>query len=295
MSTSPYYPPRAGRRSRFLAAMNRLRIRMRAPHIDDSAVQEIGVFIRGIPWLLIPGLMWRQQGRTALGACVAAAWVILVAIFIISLDEFIANAAAMLAATLHAISAAAVLMVLCPHWQGFSRIWRTTLFTSLLVLALYTVGLRNMLPPFAQRLTSNGTTVMIHQAKWFARHPWTQGEWVAYRLPAGGTNFDRILALPGDTIRFHRDSFEVNGRLFERVSPLMPTDGEEVLTTGTYFIWPTEASFAHAGGNQQNLLLGLATIGEDDILGRPYRRWFWKSPVLKTLKPLPDTAHPSPP
>ncbi len=295
MKTSPYYPPRAGTRSQILAAMNRLRVRMRAPSVDGTLMEEAGTFIRSIPWLLVPGLMWRHQGRTALGTGVAVIWATLVAIYIVSLDMTLANAAATLAATLHAISAAAVLMALCPHWQGFSRLWRTTLFTSLLVLAIYTVGLRNMLSPLAQRVTTNGTTVMIHQAKWFSSHPWTQGEWVAYRLPVGSMNFDRILAGPGDTIRFHQDSFEVNGRFFERLSPLMPAGGEWVMDSSTYFIWPTEVSYTHAGGNEQHLLLGLTLIGEPDILGRPYRRWFWKSPALEPLKPLPDTAHPPSP
>ncbi|MDB6076345.1 MAG: hypothetical protein JWO82_92 [Akkermansiaceae bacterium] len=286
MKTSPYYPPRAGRRSRLLARMNRLTvgIRQRSPELNAPVVHWAGSY-SSVSWLLLPGLMWRQQGRPVLGAGVLAIWLVLLAIDIVSLNTGIAYIAAALVSAIHAISAAAVLTVLYPQWRGFSRLWRTSLLASLLVIAIYSVGLRSVVPAFAQRVTSKGTTVMIHGAY----PPWVQGEWVVYRLPTGQVNMDRILAGPGDTLRFHNDSFEVNGRFFERVSDQMPKDGEMVVEGGVYFIWPTGAAYAH-GGDQTGLLLRLTRILDSDLLGRPYRRWFWKTPDLEPLKPLSATG-----
>ncbi len=286
MKISPYYPPRAGTLSRCLAMKDRWVVRMRLSQAMLPAVSGIRAVPHGFPWLLVPGLMWRQQGRSTLGNGVLAAWAALVTIHVASLNPDLANHAAALASALHAISAAAVLTALCPHWQGVSRVVRTVLLTSLLMLVIYTMALRNVVLSFAQRITTHGTTVMTHGAGWFSDHPWTQGEWVAYRLPGGLMNMDRILAGPGDTIRFHQDSFEVNGRFFERVSRQMPVDGEKVMDAGTYFIWPTEAAFTHGGDAQPGLLLGLAEIDESALLGRPYRRWFWKLSALEALKPV---------
>jgi hypothetical protein len=230
--------------------------------------------------------MWWQEGLKKLGRGVMLAWAALVTIHLVSLNPDLANAAATLASVLHAISAAAVLTVLYPHWQGVSRLWRTSLFATLLVLVIYTVGLRNMALPFAQRVTIQGRTLMIHNAGWFSNRGWTRGEWVAYRIHGGMPTMDRILACPGDTIRFHPESFEVNGRFFERVSQHMPTSGEKFIDADTYFIWPTQAAYTHGGGDMSALLLGLTEINKADMVGRPYRRWFRKSTALEALKPI---------
>ena len=265
---------------------------MRASGIDYGVTEEIGMFFKGVPWLLIPGLMWRQLGRKRLGNSVMVIWAVLVAVYIISLDMKVANLAATIASTMHAISAAAAFAVLCPHWQGMSRIVRTVVYTSLLVLVIYSVGLRNVITPFAQRITSGGSTVMIHPPGWLSGRSWRQGDWVAYRLQTGATSFDRVLAVPGDTIRFHRDSFEVNGRHFARLSELMPTDGGWTMTSGTYFIWPTVVTFH---GDVRELLLRFAEVPEADIIGKPYRWWFWQSANLEPLTPLSPSNTPTAP
>jgi hypothetical protein len=290
MKSSPYYPPRAGPLSRFLAMMDRLGFRIQRSLADRPALRWASPFPGGIPWLLLPGLMWRQEGKTTLGTGVMVAWAVLVTTHIVCLNPDLAGAAAIFASMLHAISAAAALTVLYPHWHGTSRLWRTSLISTLLVLLIYTFGLRNALLPIAQRITIQGSTVMIHQTGWFSEKPWTRGEWVAYRRLGGLTYMERILAIPGDTIRFHPESFEVNGRFFERLSEQMPKTGETVMDAGTYFIWPTEAKVFHGGDFELGLFLGLTNIAETDILGRPYRRWFWASPALENLKPVASPA-----
>ena len=288
-TASPYYPPRATVWTRFRSKLNRWVIRFRATGIDYGVTEEIGMFFKGIPWLLVPGLMWRQTGRRLLGDVVMAVWVVLVATYIASLNTGMANLAATIASTIHAISASAVFVVLCPHWYGVSRIVRTVIYTLLLVLLIYSFGLRNVIEPFAQRITTGEATVMVHRAGLFSKNRWAQGDWVAYRNGQRTTSFDRILAVPGDTVKFHRDSFEVNGRHFARLSELMPTDGEWTMGAGIYFIWPGTV-ILH--GDVEAMLLRFAEVAEADIIGKPYGHWFGKTPTLEPLKPLPDTPAP---
>lgn len=289
MTPSPYYPPRAGPWSRFRVRTERVsrRLQDRLSRFVSPAFHLPTPFPRGLPWLFVPGLLWRQQGRTKLGNSVMAAWAALVLLHVATLDPSVAGTAALLASVLHGISAAAALATLCPHWQGLSGVLRTALTASALVFVLYSLGLRNMLSPWAQRVTVQGNSVMLHRANDFSDTPWKLGEWVSYRLPMGLVNLDRILAGPGDTLRFHDDSFEVNGRHFKKTSPHMPDSGEWLIAPRTYFIWPTEASFVHGAEEMTELLLPLTEIDESEILGRPYRRWFWKSINLPPLEPLP--------
>lgn len=286
MKPSPYYPPRAGIVSRFLAVWDRLAVRLRLPSEIRLPLQRAGAFPHAVPWLMVPGLMWRGGVEEAVwGIRILWAWAILIVIYVVIPSESVANLAAMIASMLHGISAAAVLAVLYPQWQGFTRMWKTTLYAMLLVLAIYSVGLRMVAPTIAQRITFKGDAIMLQGRSWFSSKSWTPGEWVAYRLPNGGVNIDRILAGPGDTIRFHEHSFEVNGRFFERVSPDMPVTGEQEMESGSCFIWPTDARYAHGQETQDRLKLRLATVSESDIVGRPYHRWFWKSSGLEPLKP----------
>ena len=288
-SPSPYYPPRATAWTRFRSAINRRVIQFRATGIDYGVTEEIGMFFKGIPWLLVPGLMWRQTGRRPLGNAVMAIWAVAVATFIVSMNAGLANFAATIASTIHAISASSVFVVLCPHWSGVSRIVRTVIYTLLLVLLIYTVVLRSVIAPLAQRVTTRDTTVMVHGAGWFSKASWSQGDWVAYRNGQGTTSFDRILAVPGDTVRFHGSSFEVNGRHFSRLSELMPTDGEWTMRPGIYLIWP-ESVVLH--GDVGDQLLGFAEVPEADIIGKPYRHWFGKSSNLEPLIPISTTPSP---
>ncbi|GAA5130692.1 hypothetical protein JIN84_05025 [Luteolibacter yonseiensis] len=291
MKSSPYYPPRAGTLSRLLTLADRLVARVRMSQLMRRTPYRFVAFPSAVSWLLLPGLMWRGEPEQAkLGNRIMFAWAACVVVHIVSLNGAFADWAAILASMLHGISAAAVLAVLNPQWQGFTRMWKTSVYATLLVLVLYTIGLRGVAPVVAQRMVLDGETIMTRRA-WAGSGPWVRGEWVVYRLPNRLLNIDRILAGPEDIIRFHKDSFEVDGKFFPRVSPHMPVEGEIHMDKNTYFIWPTAATFVHAGDRLPQLMLGVADIDAPDIVGRPYQHWFWKSTTLEALKPI----HPSKP
>lgn len=287
MKFSPYYPPRAGTLSRFLTLTDRVVARVRMSQLMTRTPYRFVGFASAAAWLLVPGLMWRGlPERAKHGNRVMLAWAISLVIHIVSLDGALADFAAAVASALHGISIAAVLAVMYPQWEGFTRVWKTTLYATLMVLAIYTIALREVIPLVAQRVTLNGQTIMTSRAWWFVSRPWKQGEWVVYRLPNGMLSMDRILARPADIIRFNKDSFEVNGKSFERLSRDMPVEGEIQLDENTYFIWPTTATYTHAGEQLPRLLRNLAEVDAPNIVGRPYERWLWKSLTPEALKPI---------
>jgi hypothetical protein len=287
MKSSPYYPPRAGTLSRLLTWADRLVARVKMSKLMTRTSYRFVGFPSAAAWLLVPGMMWRGQPEQAkLGNRIMLAWSVFLVVHIVSLNGALADLSAAVASALHGISIAAVLAVMYPQWEGFTRVWKTTLYSMLMVLAIYTIALRQVIPLVAQRVTLNGQTIMTSRAWWFVSEPWKQGEWVVYRLPNGMTSMDRILALPGDLVRFHKDSFEVNGKFFQRLSKDMPVEGEIQLDENTYFIWPTTATYTHAGAELPRLLQNLAEVDSPDIVGRPYERWLWKSHTPEALKPI---------
>lgn len=287
MKSSPYYPPRAGTLSRFLTLVDRSVARVKRSQLMLRTPYRFVGFASAAAWLLVPGLMWRgRPEQVKLGNRIMLAWAVCLVVHIVSLNGALADLAAAVASALHGISIAAVLALMYPQWEGFTRIWKTTLYSMLMVLAIYTVALREVIPLVAQRVALNGQTIMTSRAWWFVSDSWKQGEWVVYRLPNGMTSMDRILGVPGDLIRFHKDSFEVNGKFFQRLSKNMPVDDEVQLDKNTYFIWPTTATYTHAGAQLPGLLRNLAEVDAPDIVGRPYARWFWKSHEPEALKPI---------
>lgn len=293
MKAYPYDPPRAGSWSRTLARMSRLRNRLGHLHpsleFPASSVESRAVLLA---WLLVPGLMWHQHGRKLLGAGAMAIWAVFMAVHIVVLDPAAANLAAMLAGAIHAISAAAAMALIFPHWQGLSRIWRTSLFTSLLIVLVYSFGMRQMVAPFAQRVVIHNTPAMIHTSPWLRQEPWNRGEWVAYRLNNGATYVGQILACPGDAVQFHPGSLEVNGISYARTSVHLPTNGELQMDRAIYLVLPAEFTFK---GDVTEALLALMYVEEDHLVGRPWRHWLGAPSHLDDLKPLgPTIASQSP-
>ena len=109
---------------------------------------------------------------------------------------------------------------------------------------------------------------------------------MGYRIYGGQLSFDRILALPEETVHFREDAFEVGGTAFRRVSDRMPKAGEVDVPKGAYYIWPVAVRYGHGGGDQTEGLSSLAVVGQGDVIGAAYRRWFWRSYELEPLVEL---------
>jgi len=94
----------------------------------------------------------------------------------------------------------------------------------------------------------------------------------------GGYGFGPVLALPGDQLRFSKETFEVNDVPQPRLS-LMPETGEMVVPQKHWFVWPQLGISGH--GQMPNTLVAalvqLGTLSEKQCLGKACRRWLWRN------------------
>jgi hypothetical protein len=118
-----------------------------------------------------------------------------------------------------------------------------------------------------------------------------RGDWLAYEIRAdhspgdmefrgvylrAGIGVDPVLGLPGDRLRFTPEAVFVNGQ----ASPLaahMPVQGEFVVPEKVWFIWPSLATSGGARVAEANISATMqqaAMVRQNQILGRPFKRWF---------------------
>ena len=114
-----------------------------------------------------------------------------------------------------------------------------------------------------------------------------RGQWIAYKLDEirdhglyvrSGYGFGPILAGPGDTVCFTETAMEVNGVPQARL-PHMPSGGTMVVEQKCWFVWPELArqNYVHATeGLLTDALMRLCTIRQEQVIGTPFKRWFWR-------------------
>lgn len=279
--SSPYYPPRApwyapllsfGIRARRALALDRVRAPAGFTWLDvlgSLLVPGLGFYIRGP----------RLYGQVALAGCAA-----LLLLFVAELGRPAANFAFGLLLAAHATS---INYFLAPLMAGL-RFRSRLLFSLGVLLAL---GLLLYLP--AQNfVATHGVTplsikdrVLIVRKIEFPRSL-RRGDWIAYTVRAGGDHngyiqagygLGPVLALGGDRVCFTPSAVEINGRPQPRLD-YMPLAGELVVPGNCWFVWPDLAIGGHGNVPESTLsqiLLSMATITEPQLVGKPFRRWFW--------------------
>jgi hypothetical protein len=113
-----------------------------------------------------------------------------------------------------------------------------------------------------------------------------RGDWIAYSVRAehgdgvyaqAGLGLGPVLAVGGDRIVFNERTFEVNG-VSRPHRPHMPTSGEWILPEKHWFIWPELDITGHgvAEAEISGAIQRMATISQDQFVGKPFKRWFWR-------------------
>lgn len=112
-----------------------------------------------------------------------------------------------------------------------------------------------------------------------------RGELLAYQVPGTlqngyarreGFGLDPVVALPGETIQFWPDWYEIDGTV-KRSLPHMPKSGTLQLGQKEWLIWPRSVRISYNQADQkviQDLILDMARVNEAHLVGRPYRHWF---------------------
>jgi hypothetical protein len=180
---------------------------------------------------------------------------------------------------LHSLSATITIAACLPHLPLPTRMRRASILGFLFILGIY------VLLPLTQRvvmpLQVQGTTVLINLRK--PVQPLKRGQWTSYYLPNGRIAFARILGLPGETIAFDPDSFQVDGTLYGRLGREMPVSGQISLPVDAYFIWPDSYRTNYDNEMVTRMLRDMSIIKTERIIGIPFQRWFWRRQAFEPL------------
>lgn len=290
-SASPFYPPRSRWYSPFRHGWYALTRRI--PSARSLLVKlDSPLGWRDTFWsLLIPGFAFRAFGHPLIGGVAMIGCGLGWLVFFIALGSYAANVAFALILSLHATSVSFLLARMCPGIRFTLRILST--FCLLLVVASVYGFIQGKLEKILIPLRIGADVVVVRAT---APGNLRRGEWVAHHIGGisrsfqtgngavriqDGYGLDRILACPGDVVRFHAENFQVNDQIFPRKAH-MPTKGQMVVREKHWFAWP-QFTVQNSGVHEteiSNVMLAHAVISEDQFVGKPFRRWFGRRQIL---------------
>ena len=307
--SSSYYPPRAGRRWIPLGvgqSIDRLGLTIRRMWWGSVLGREFGLELTGFQWFLaalVPGRGYAILGQKALARIFLVGWWVCgVATLILlchpAMGWFLGGMASCHSSGLGFLMLRQREMNLGKPARLADRILLPLLCWGIYYALVY-------LPAFDQfrsrvanplRITTEDRTVVFNPRVRVADVQ--RGDSIAFRQdgfrvqPPGdnpwvfaqGPILGRVFGLPGDRIAFTPKSLRVNGRDLPRLAG-MPTEGEQVVEAGNWFVWPTvrvPSEGGMVGGVRRvpdaafgEAFLRMSTVRHSDFLGRAYGRWFF--------------------
>ena len=288
--SSPYYPPRARWYSPIFSLWFALR---RGLHLEKIPWPGgLSVFVALVS-LVVPGFIFIAKGRKILGGAILAGYSALALIFLVALGYPAANLAFGLMISLHTTS----IIYLETYWMEERSDLATKVTLAVCNLLILWLLIYLPLIGFAER---NWFRPVRVRDRVFIVRPQTSprdvrpGDRIIYslngaeageahtgggavRMP-GGFGFGPVLATAGDRVQFSTNSFAVNGVLHPSM-PHMPVSGEFVVPEKQWFIWPEFDMYVHgniAEANISAMWLQMALVTEKQLLGAPYKSWFWR-------------------
>jgi len=292
--SSPYYPRRARWYSRFFYLGLATRHRLALDRIRLPKEITVGGIILGF---LIPGLAVYIRGPRFWGKIALSACALLFLFFIVWLGYPFGNYAFGLMLSIHASGFVYYCSPVLLEKDSFFRI----LFTLAILLGLgllFYAPMRSIIQNrWAMPLRRNGHVVIVGKSALVGSVK--RGDWVMYSLrgfSAGnahggggavwvqeGFGWGPVLAMAGDRVSFTTNSFAVNG-LGRPLLPHMPESGELIVPEKQWFIWPELGISGHGNTSEANIsatMLRLATVPENQFVGKPFKRWFWRKQILQ--------------
>jgi hypothetical protein len=243
--------------------------------------------------LAVPGFAFLSSGRRALGVSVLLAYAFCLVSYLAALGYAVGNIAWGLAISLHAMS----VIYLEGHWLGQAR-FRIRLGLAFCTLLAFWGLLYAPLLGYAERhwllpLRLADRVIIVNLAS--RTTDLKRGDLVAYRIESeshggnhegavylqAGFGIERILGLPGDHVRFTKDSVLISGQVFPR-APHMPAEGEWVVPEKTWFIWPKFGISGHGVPETavSAAMQRAALVSEPQLVGKPFKHWFGRRQLL---------------
>ena len=261
----------------------------RSLHLEHLSLPRFAISIstrQVLLCLLVPGFSFYHAGWPRIAAAFAGAWVVAGLVFLLWLGHTAASIAFGLMMSVHVSSVLHFLNRVAPS----SSVWRR-LALSLLVLfvmgqLIYRTGLDWFQNHLFMPLDVNGKIYVINpRVRPAALHA---GDWLAFHLDStvghGGVRIregyvlDRVLAGPGDVVEFSRESVLINGTAHTPL-PFMPSRGARTMAEKTWLVWPSLRTVQRNNVSQDDIastVLQMAQVHHEQMIGKPYRRWFWR-------------------
>ena len=240
--------------------------------------------------LLVPGYaFWARAPRHwGIAALVASGLFLLT--FVVELGQPVGNVAFGLLLSLHSTG---VVYLLEPSLAGRRlgfRILVSCAAMAALYLFLYRPGRNFVENHWLMPLRIHNRVVVVQ--RFTSPQRVHRGDWIAYSLSEhfgdhiiamGGYGFGEVLAVAGDRVRFSETACEING-VPRSLLPHMPTSGEIIMGEKTWFIWPDiTVGGGHGCVGDSALaatMLQMATVEEQQFVGKPFKRWFGRRQVV---------------
>ena len=282
LSVSPYSPPRAGRSAGLWRAwFGYCRVSRRFGRLFVAPVEKVAAGCMILPVLCVPLLGVCRAGQPLLRRLGPPLFALAAVFALACVGQTGAGIALGLMAAIHAMGVADYLDEHDPVESGARRTLRRgglALFSAILALQLGPLATRWLVIPIG---STQGVLLFSPLAR---RPPFARDSAVAFQLPdyrAAGVRIDqcvglgRVIACPGDQVRFSPGVVTVNG-VPRPALPLMPQSGAMHLPAGQTLVWPVDLQTSWRGFrgilNPRDFV-----VLDSALVGRPYKRWFWRT------------------
>lgn len=248
---------------------------------------------------LVPGLAVYLRGPRLWGKAALTACALLFLFFIVWLGYPFGNYAFGMMLSIHTTG----FVYYCSPWL-INEPFRSRIFLTIgLMLALGLViywPLRSAIQNhWLMPLRVNGHVIVVQRL--VSTRTVRRGDWIAYKLSRSsdddafgyaedtriyvhsGIGFGPLLAAGSDRVEFSTNSFAVNG-ISQPLLPHMPISGMVTVPENQWFIWPNLGISGHGNVGAVNIsaiMLRMATVPENQFIGKPFKRWFWRKQILQ--------------
>ncbi|MEK0446606.1 MAG: hypothetical protein RLZZ399_1927 [Verrucomicrobiota bacterium] len=302
--TETYYPPRAGRLSKWLPRHSPIVGFFRAAWRKVAPIAYAApLFLQQGRLLAVPGQWMRHTPAARWGALLQKAWLASLLVFGVWMGSVLGNLAYTAMVSLHCSSVISFVTRAYPQRTVLRQVLQGIGMFLLVGQVVYPSGLA-LLERFAcMPARLDGKVVVINCLPW-AQKPQV-GDQVVYRsvphagggyVALGGVTQGRILSGPGE-VRFSEKTFETDSGTFPRLHG-MPRQGNLKIRPGDWLIWPKANAF-YTYAQQVERQIGLQAIGrpqaaeevlsqylirisrvpEKQILGKPFQYWLWRRQI----------------
>jgi hypothetical protein len=235
--------------------------------------------------LLLPGYSFRDAGWPRLGRYILYLWIIALLLFLGCLGYAPANWAFAVMLSLHVTSVMYLVNRTSPEMSIWRRLVVGLAALFLIGQVLYGIPLRWTILP----LQHGGDVFVVYRMPAWAAVK--RGELVAYHTQGAygtvrvhdGYVLSRVLARPGDTVTFDNANFRVNDGPATQRLDWMPRAGSVTLAENRWLIWPELDTLRHVNVTEDQIaraVLHVAEVRRAEIIGKPFRRWFWREQTL---------------